>query len=113
MSESEVNTSTEDSSATAAAAAATSSASPAAASSTASPEKPAAPVPPSPPVKKERKKLARDLLACKTLLEDLEAHDEAWPFLLPVNTKQFPTYRKIIRAPMDLSTIKKRLTDGV
>ncbi|XP_065342167.1 bromodomain adjacent to zinc finger domain protein 2B-like isoform X13 [Cloeon dipterum] len=68
----------------------------------------------SPPAKKDRnKKLARELTACKTLLDELEAHDEAWPFLLPVNTKQFPTYRKIIRSPMDLSTIRKRLTEGV
>ncbi|KAK7789353.1 hypothetical protein R5R35_011648 [Gryllus longicercus] len=59
------------------------------------------------------KKLARDLNPCKALLEDLEAHDEAWPFLLPVNTKQFPTYRKIIRSPMDLSTIKRKLQDAV
>jgi len=28
-----------------------------------------------------------------------------------VNTKQFPTYRKIIKIPMDLSTIKKKLLD--
>nr|CAD7429548.1 unnamed protein product [Timema monikensis] len=71
--------------------------------------------PPSPPVtpnKKERnKKLLKDLNPCRILLEDLESHDEAWPFLLPVNTKQFPTYRKIIKTPMDLSTIKRKLQD--
>lgn len=49
----------------------------------------------------------------RTILDELELHDEAWPFLLPVNTKQFPTYRKIIRSPMDLSTIRKKITDGV
>jgi hypothetical protein len=31
------------------------------------------------------------------------------PFLYPVNTKQFPTYKKIIKTPMDLATIKKKL----
>ncbi|XP_072379907.1 bromodomain adjacent to zinc finger domain protein 2B isoform X1 [Diabrotica undecimpunctata] len=62
--------------------------------------------------KKDRnKKLAKEFAPCKTLLEDLECHDDAWPFLLPVNTKQFPTYKKIIKVPMDLSTIKKRLQD--
>ncbi|XP_045483228.1 bromodomain adjacent to zinc finger domain protein 2B isoform X2 [Harmonia axyridis] len=63
--------------------------------------------------KKERvsKKLIKELVPCKAILEDLECHDDAWPFLLPVNTKQFPTYRKIIKTPMDLSTIKKRLQD--
>jgi len=47
----------------------------------------------------------------RTILDELEMHDEAWPFLLPVNTKQFPTYKKIIRSPMDLGTIRKRLDD--
>ncbi|KAJ8955723.1 hypothetical protein NQ318_008595 [Aromia moschata] len=63
--------------------------------------------------KKDRvnKKLIKELAPCKALLEDLECHDDAWPFLLPVNTKQFPTYKKIIKIPMDLSTIKKRLQD--
>ncbi|KAL0268350.1 UNVERIFIED_CONTAM: hypothetical protein PYX00_010324 [Menopon gallinae] len=65
--------------------------------------------------KKERisKKVCKELNACKTLIEEMESQDEAWPFLLPVNTKQFPTYKKIIKCPMDISTIKKRLTDGV
>uniref|UniRef100_A0A1Y1JV23 Bromodomain adjacent to zinc finger domain protein 2B n=1 Tax=Photinus pyralis TaxID=7054 RepID=A0A1Y1JV23_PHOPY len=63
--------------------------------------------------RKERvsKKLIKELAPCKVILEDLECHDDAWPFLLPVNTKQFPTYKKIIKNPMDLSSIKKRLQD--
>ncbi|CAB0030639.1 unnamed protein product [Trichogramma brassicae] len=59
------------------------------------------------------KKQQRELAPCKLLLEQLERQDEAWPFLLPVNTKQFPTYKKIIKVPMDLSTIKKKLQDCV
>ncbi|XP_076298128.1 bromodomain adjacent to zinc finger domain protein 2B isoform X17 [Lasioglossum baleicum] len=59
------------------------------------------------------KKQQRELAPCKALLEQLEQQDEAWPFLLPVNTKQFPTYKKIIKTPMDLSTIKKKLQDSV
>ncbi|OXU30225.1 hypothetical protein TSAR_013142 [Trichomalopsis sarcophagae] len=59
------------------------------------------------------KKQQRELAPCKILLEQLEQQDEAWPFLLPVNTKQFPTYKKIIKTPMDLSTIKKKLQDCV
>uniref|UniRef100_A0A0K8W8G6 Bromodomain adjacent to zinc finger domain protein 2B n=2 Tax=Bactrocera latifrons TaxID=174628 RepID=A0A0K8W8G6_BACLA len=64
--------------------------------------------------KKEKhatKKLMKELAICKTLLGEMELHEDSWPFLLPVNTKQFPTYRKIIKNPMDLSTIKKRLQD--
>lgn len=63
--------------------------------------------------KKATKKLMKELSPCKTVLEEMEVHEDSWPFLLPVNTKQFPTYRKIIKYPMDLSTIKKRLQDLV
>jgi len=77
---------------------------------------PAAPSSPPPPPKERKsaisKRLAKELNPCRALLEELEEHDESWPFLLPVNTKQFPTYRKIIRCPMDLSTIKRKLCDG-
>ncbi|XP_051176838.1 bromodomain adjacent to zinc finger domain protein 2B-like isoform X3 [Leptopilina boulardi] len=59
------------------------------------------------------KKQQREIAPCKVLLEQLEQQDEAWPFLLPVNTKQFPTYKKIIKTPMDLSTIKKKLQDSM
>lgn len=78
---------------------------------------PESPPPPVQPVaKKEKgsgKKMAKEMAPCKLLLEELETHDEAWPFLLPVNTKQFPTYKKIIKNPMDLGTIRKRLQDSV
>lgn len=90
--------------------------------------------------KKEKhsaKKLMKELAVCKIILEEMEVgyifffskyyfwrvifplflffqlHEDAWPFLLPVNTKQFPTYKKIIKMPMDFSTIKKRLQDLV
>ncbi|EAT46809.1 AAEL002037-PA [Aedes aegypti] len=63
--------------------------------------------------KKATKKLMKELAPCKTVLEEMEVHEDSWPFLLPVNTKQFPTYRKVIKYPMDLSTIKKRLQDMV
>ena len=38
--------------------------------------------------------------------------ENAWPFMNPVNTKAFPTYKKIIKHPMDLTTIKKKLESG-
>ena len=55
----------------------------------------------------------KDLSVCHTLLSELGGHDESWPFLQPVNTKQFPTYKKIIKTPMDISTIRKKLNDGM
>ncbi|KAL1132310.1 hypothetical protein AAG570_010266 [Ranatra chinensis] len=57
-------------------------------------------------------RLNKELAPCRQVLDDLESHDEAWPFLLAVNTKQFPTYRKVIRNPMDLQTIGKRLSQN-
>ncbi|XP_063835602.1 uncharacterized protein LOC135084795 [Ostrinia nubilalis] len=65
--------------------------------------------------KKEKntaKKLHKDLQFCKSLLCDMECHEHAWPFLIPVNTKQFPQYKKVIKCPMDLSTIKRKLQEG-
>lgn len=88
--------------------------------------------------KQNTKRLIKEMAPCKTMMQEMEVsgpgqdecqtlglrldfncghlcfvqvHEEAWPFLLPVNTKQFPTYKKIIKAPMDLSTIQKRVHD--
>lgn len=73
-------------------------------------------VPVVPRPKKEKtsaKKLHKDLQFCKNLLCEMECHEHAWPFLLPVNTKQFPQYKKVIKCPMDLSTIKRKLQDNL
>uniref|UniRef100_A0A3P9IBC4 Bromo domain-containing protein n=1 Tax=Oryzias latipes TaxID=8090 RepID=A0A3P9IBC4_ORYLA len=43
----------------------------------------------------------------------LEAHKDAWPFLTPVNHKIILGYRKVIRKPMDFSTIKKKLNNNL
>lgn len=61
--------------------------------------------------KKKLSKVDKDLTICSTLISEMEAHEEAGPFLFPVNTKQFPTYKKIIKQPMDIASIKKKL-DG-
>ena len=53
----------------------------------------------------------KDLTPCRAVIEEMVTSDDSWPFLYPVNTKQFPTYKKIIKNPMDLMTIKKRLGD--
>lgn len=63
--------------------------------------------------KKEKKSKQTDksseLKNCKTILEAMETNEYCWPFLVPVNTKQFPTYKKIIKRPMDTTTIKAKL----
>ncbi|KAI3356190.1 hypothetical protein L3Q82_017448, partial [Scortum barcoo] len=52
------------------------------------------------------------LAACRVLLAELEAHQDAWPFLTPVNLKAVPGYRKVIKKPMDFSTIREKLTNN-
>lgn len=49
---------------------------------------------------------------CKHLLDMLKEHDDAWPFLEPVEKKRFPEYYKVIKKPMDLQTMRERLIDG-
>ena len=47
----------------------------------------------------------------KTVVKQLWKHQFAWPFTEPVdaNKLKLPDYHKIIKHPMDLGTIKKRL----
>ncbi|XP_032385707.1 bromodomain adjacent to zinc finger domain protein 2B isoform X2 [Etheostoma spectabile] len=52
------------------------------------------------------------LATCRVLLAELEAHQDAWPFLMPVNQKAVPGYRKVIKKPMDFSTIREKLTNN-
>uniref|UniRef100_A0A7N8WZP9 Bromodomain adjacent to zinc finger domain 2B n=1 Tax=Mastacembelus armatus TaxID=205130 RepID=A0A7N8WZP9_9TELE len=52
------------------------------------------------------------LLFSRVLLAELEANQDAWPFLTPVNHKAVPGYRKVIKKPMDFSTIREKLTNN-
>ncbi|KAG7466909.1 hypothetical protein MATL_G00147360 [Megalops atlanticus] len=52
---------------------------------------------------------AKDLAVCSVLLSELEGHEDAWPFLTPVNLKSVPGYKKVIKKPMDFSTIREKL----
>ena len=53
------------------------------------------------------------LTACSVILSEMELHEDAWPFKTPVNTKQFPTYKKIIKKPIDLQSMRHKLESGV
>uniref|UniRef100_A0A8C2B4Y3 Bromodomain adjacent to zinc finger domain 2B n=1 Tax=Cyprinus carpio TaxID=7962 RepID=A0A8C2B4Y3_CYPCA len=55
---------------------------------------------------------SKDLAMCRILLAELESHQDAGPFLTPVNPKSVPGYRKIIKKPMDFSTIRDKLTNS-
>lgn len=50
----------------------------------------------------------------KTVMKEVWKHRYAWPFHQPVDTKKLnlPDYHKIIKQPMDLGTVKKRLENN-
>ncbi|XP_027590354.1 bromodomain adjacent to zinc finger domain protein 2B isoform X10 [Pipra filicauda] len=63
-------------------------------------------------VKKPKRDDSKDLAVCSMILSELETHEDAWPFLLPVNLKLVPGYKKVIKKPMDFSTIRDKLSSG-
>ncbi|NXI94793.1 BAZ2B protein, partial [Psophia crepitans] len=63
-------------------------------------------------LKKPKRDDSKDLAICSVILSELETHEDAWPFLLPVNLKLVPGYKKVIKKPMDFSTIRDKLSSG-
>ncbi|KAM8788500.1 bromodomain adjacent to zinc finger domain protein 2B isoform 12-T17 [Rhynchonycteris naso] len=63
-------------------------------------------------VKKPKRDDSKDLTLCSVILNEMETHEDAWPFLLPVNLKLVPGYKKVIKKPMDFSTIREKLSSG-
>lgn len=39
----------------------------------------------------------------------LERHENSWPYRKPVDTKKITDYLDIIKKPMDIETIKKKV----
>ncbi|XP_052093544.1 bromodomain adjacent to zinc finger domain protein 2B-like isoform X6 [Mytilus californianus] len=56
---------------------------------------------------------SENMTACRLVLTEMEKHEDGWPFLKPVNFKQFPTYKKYIKNPMDFTTMKNKLRDSL
>ncbi|THV02412.1 Bromodomain-containing protein [Dendrothele bispora CBS 962.96] len=50
-----------------------------------------------------------DRLFMERLLRELKNHNQAWPFLLPVNAEEVPDYHTVIETPMDFSTMELKL----
>uniref|UniRef100_A0A8D0LBR1 Bromodomain adjacent to zinc finger domain 2B n=1 Tax=Sphenodon punctatus TaxID=8508 RepID=A0A8D0LBR1_SPHPU len=64
------------------------------------------------PIKKPKRDESKDMALCSMILSELETHEDSWPFLLPVNLKLVPGYKKVIKKPMDFSTIREKLSSG-
>ncbi|CAK1598094.1 unnamed protein product [Parnassius mnemosyne] len=56
---------------------------------------------------------ARWVSRCGTLLAELSASADAQPFRRPVSPLQAPDYARVVATPMDLGTVRARLTGGV
>lgn len=46
------------------------------------------------------------------VLKQLTTHDDAWPFMDPVEEEYAPNYYAVIRRPMDLRKMEERLDSG-
>ncbi|CAH0716146.1 unnamed protein product, partial [Brenthis ino] len=74
------------------------------------------------PVNSTRKKLKTSQIFGQTeediqtdmykVLEQLTAHEDAWPFMDPVEEEYAPNYYAVIRRPMDLRKMEERLDSG-
>jgi hypothetical protein len=49
---------------------------------------------------------------CHVIMAELESHRGSWPFLEPVDRREFPEYFKVVKKPMDFQTMRDRLTEG-
>lgn len=45
------------------------------------------------------------------VVHEARKRSEAWPFLVAVDPVQVPDYRKVIKDPIDISLIERRLSD--
>ncbi|XP_022247065.1 LOW QUALITY PROTEIN: nucleosome-remodeling factor subunit BPTF-like [Limulus polyphemus] len=54
---------------------------------------------------------SKDYERLQKLFKSLQNHKNAWPFREPVNPKDVPDYYKVIKEPMDLRTIEKRIQE--
>ncbi|GFR75033.1 bromodomain adjacent to zinc finger domain protein 1A [Elysia marginata] len=61
------------------------------------------------PSSKRANSQQQQLKAAETLVNELIKHEDAWPFLKPVDKKLVPDYYDVIKRPMDFGTIRNKI----
>ncbi|OWF46473.1 nucleosome-remodeling factor subunit NURF301-like isoform X2 [Mizuhopecten yessoensis] len=57
----------------------------------------------------QKELLDRDYDTLRRLVKSLQSHKMAWPFLEAVDRNEVPDYYHVVKDPMDLTTVEKRL----
>lgn len=53
----------------------------------------------------------KDFENLKRLVKQIQLHKNAWPFMEPVDPREAPTYYKVIKEPMDLQTVERKVIE--
>lgn len=51
-------------------------------------------------------------IQCLNILEEMKKHKSSWPFLEPVASEDVPDYHLIVKEPVDIKTIEKKLQNN-
>ncbi|XP_049867331.1 nucleosome-remodeling factor subunit NURF301 [Pectinophora gossypiella] len=54
---------------------------------------------------------AKDFENLRRLVKQIQLHKSAWPFMEPVDPREAPTYYKVIKEPMDLQTVERKVNE--